>query len=47
MNRQVFFASLGGFDTHTNQLPDQGNLFTDLSASLLAFHAATVELGVE
>jgi len=47
MNRQVFFVSLGGFDTHTNQIADQGALFTDLSASLLAFYNATVELGVD
>jgi uncharacterized protein (DUF1501 family) len=47
MNRQIFFVSLGGFDTHTTQLPDQGALFTDLSNAIAAFHTATVELGIE
>ena len=47
MTRQVFFVSLGGFDTHTNQLGDQGDLFTQLGDALLAFYNATVELGVD
>ena len=46
MTRQVFFVATGGFDTHDNQLEDQPGLLGDLSASLAAFHAATVELGV-
>jgi uncharacterized protein (DUF1501 family) len=46
LNRQIFFCSLGGFDTHTNQLPDQDNLFLQLSQALGAFYSATVELGV-
>ena len=37
MNRQIFFCSLGGFDTHSTQLTDQGNLFTQLNAALAAF----------
>lgn len=45
--RQVFFASLGGFDTHgDDQLQRQQELFTELSAAMTAFHQATVELGV-
>lgn len=47
MTRQIFFVSTGGFDTHTTQLPQQDNLFTDLGASMAAFYNATVELGVE
>ncbi len=47
MQRQVFFCSLGGYDTHGDQLTDQANLLAELSQALSAFHAATVELGVE
>lgn len=46
-NRQIFFASLGGFDTHTAQLNTQQNLFTQVSRALAAFYAATVELGIQ
>lgn len=46
MKRQIFFTALGGFDTHANQLALQPGLLADLSASLAAFHNATVELGV-
>ncbi len=47
MRRQVFFCSLGGYDTHGDQLTDQANLLAELSQALSAFHAATVEIGVE
>ena len=46
MTRQVFFVATGGFDTHDFQLDDQPGLLANLSASLAAFYAATVELGV-
>lgn len=47
LSRQVFFASLGGFDTHgDDQLQRQQALFTELSEAITAFHAATVELGL-
>jgi uncharacterized protein (DUF1501 family) len=46
LQRQIFFVSMGGFDTHTGQLPQQDSLFNDLSASLSAFYQATVEMGV-
>ena len=45
--RQIFFVSMGGFDTHTGQDAIQPRLFSDLAASLAAFHAATVEIGVD
>lgn len=45
--RQIFFVSSGGFDTHSNQLPQQLALFRDLSQSMNAFYNATVELGVD
>jgi len=46
MSRQIFFVAAGGFDTHDNQVADQPDLLTDVSASIAAFHAATVELGI-
>jgi uncharacterized protein (DUF1501 family) len=47
MKRQIFFCSLGGFDTHTAQLNTQDTLFAELDAALAAFVSATQELGVE
>ena len=44
--RQVFFVSLGGFDLHDSLLALQPGLLGKLSDALVAFHAATVELGV-
>ncbi|MGH9678331.1 MAG: DUF1501 domain-containing protein, partial [Candidatus Acidiferrales bacterium] len=46
LNRQIFFCSLGGFDTHTDQIPAQQTLFSQLSAALGAFYNATVEMGI-
>jgi len=46
-NRQIFFCSMGGFDTHNHQLPDQGTLLGQLSAGMMAFYNATVEMGVD
>jgi uncharacterized protein (DUF1501 family) len=45
--RQVFFVSLGGFDTHSNELPTLTTLLGQLSPALKSFHDATVMLGVE
>jgi uncharacterized protein (DUF1501 family) len=47
VNRQIFFCSLGGFDTHSAQLGIQGNLLSQLSSALGAFYAATQELHVD
>lgn len=44
--RQIFFASLGSFDTHTNQLATHTALLAQLDAALTSFNAATTELGV-
>ncbi len=44
--RQIFFVSIGGFDTHSDQLPQQLSLLKDLSQSMNAFNSATVEIGV-
>jgi uncharacterized protein (DUF1501 family) len=46
MSRQIFFASLGGFDTHTSQLTDHDNLYGQISAAILPFNDAMLELGV-
>ncbi len=46
LRRQIFFCSLGGFDTHNNQLPTQASLLPQLSKAMKAFYDATVELGV-
>ena len=46
MKRQIFFASLGGFDTHSAELTTQQTLLTQVSQALGAFYNATVELGV-
>jgi uncharacterized protein (DUF1501 family) len=46
LQRQIFFCSLGGFDTHSNQLPAQDSLLAQLNAAMTAFYNATVELGL-
>jgi uncharacterized protein (DUF1501 family) len=46
VKRQIFFVSLGGFDTHANQLATQGNLLTQVDSALKSFYDATVALGV-
>jgi uncharacterized protein (DUF1501 family) len=45
-NRQVFLATLGSFDTHSNQLKQQDALFSQLDAGLAAFHGAMADIGV-
>ena len=46
MGRQIFFCSTGGFDTHSDQLPQQVKLLSDISQSMSSFYQATQELGV-
>ncbi|HKN60149.1 MAG TPA: DUF1501 domain-containing protein [Candidatus Acidoferrales bacterium] len=46
LQRQIFFCSLGGFDTHGNQLPIQDSLLTQLNAAMTAFYNATLELSL-
>jgi len=46
MTRQIFFCSLGGFDTHAGELETHNNLYPQLSPALAAFYDATQELGV-
>ena len=54
MTRQIFFCSLGGFDTHTGQVTNgapatgtHANLLAQLSGAMRAFYEATKTLGVE
>jgi uncharacterized protein (DUF1501 family) len=46
LNRQIFFCSTGGFDTHQDQIASQADLFTQVSQAMKAFYDATVELGI-
>jgi uncharacterized protein (DUF1501 family) len=46
MARQVFFCSMGGFDTHSGQSWQQMDLLRDAANALAAFYAATQEMGV-
>ncbi len=54
-NRQVFFVSQGGYDTHVDQTGGvgspttgaQANLFADLAMALAGFYAAMKALGVD
>lgn len=47
MRRQIFFASLGGFDTHDAQLADHHALLEQLSNALSDFYQATETLGIQ
>ena len=47
LSRQIFFCSLGGFDTHSNQIVTQQSLFSQLSPAVNAFYLATKELGID
>jgi uncharacterized protein (DUF1501 family) len=46
VNRQVFFCSQGGFDTHSDQIHIQQNLLSQVSPAMKAFFDATNELAV-
>src|SRR4029078_161943 len=46
MRRQVFFCSIGGFDTHGSQSWQHWNLLQQVAQALSAFYNATGELGV-
>jgi uncharacterized protein (DUF1501 family) len=47
VSRQIFFAGIGNFDTHSNQLALQNALLAGISPALSAFYNATVEMGVQ
>ena len=46
VQRQIFFAGLGNFDTHAGQVTIQGGLLAQVSPALAAFYQATQELSV-
>jgi uncharacterized protein (DUF1501 family) len=46
VQRQIFFAGIGNFDTHSGQIDLQGQLLAEISPALAAFYQATQELGV-
>lgn len=46
MSRQVFFCSIGGFDTHSSQSWQHWDLLSQVSQALAAFYDATIELGI-
>lgn len=46
VNRQIFFASVGNFDTHSGQLPLQSSLLSQVSSAMAAFYNATEELNL-
>lgn len=46
MSRQVFFCSLGGFDTHSGQSWGQWDLLRQVSAGMMALYNASVEMGI-
>ncbi len=47
MKRQIFFVATGGFDSHDDQNQNQPGLLGGISDAISAFHAATVELGID
>ena len=44
--RQIFFTSLGGFDTHTDQLNSQTALYQQLSDAVSAFQTAMADSSI-
>jgi uncharacterized protein (DUF1501 family) len=46
MNRQIFFAGMGGFDNHENLLPKHAQLMAEADAAFGAFYAALEAMGV-
>jgi uncharacterized protein (DUF1501 family) len=47
LSRQIFFCSLGGFDTHQGQVNTQSSLLKQVGDALKAFYDATVELQLD
>jgi uncharacterized protein (DUF1501 family) len=47
LKRQIFFVSLGGFDTHTNEITSHNTLYGQLAPAMKALYDATVQLGIE
>ncbi len=45
-NRQIYFASVNGYDLHGSQMSPHNDLLKELSGAMKAFYDSTVELGV-
>jgi uncharacterized protein (DUF1501 family) len=46
VNRQIFYVTLGGFDTHDNQAPQHARLLTELGQALEYFDSAMTTAGL-
>ncbi|HEV8591320.1 MAG TPA: DUF1501 domain-containing protein [Pyrinomonadaceae bacterium] len=46
VNRQIFFCSLGGFDTHSGEITEQANLFSQFSQASRAFYDEMTAQGI-
>lgn len=46
MTRQLFFAGIGGFDTHDNQNADLPNLLGDVASGIRGFHDVLAAAGL-
>jgi uncharacterized protein (DUF1501 family) len=46
LKRQIFFARIGGWDLHDQQLTPHATLFSDVSRNVAAFYNTTAELGL-
>lgn len=46
MKRQIYFAAIGGYDTHDNQLVGQAKLLSQLDNGLADFHQAVTDIGM-
>jgi len=47
INRQIFYVQIGGFDTHTNQIPNQNTLFGQFSQAMRWFWDELVAQGIQ
>jgi uncharacterized protein (DUF1501 family) len=47
VKRQVFFASLGGFDLHDNLMANHSKLLKNVSDAMYSFYKATEESGLQ
>ncbi len=47
VKRQIFFCEIGGFDTHTQQLPNQNILISQMSQAMRSFYDEMVVQGLE
>lgn len=46
LKRQIFFCSLGGFDTHSGQSWQQFSLLGEIADAMLSMYSATQDLGI-